>query len=202
MKLFDEKGKLFGKINIIDLLVILVVAAALIVVGVKVLGGNKADQPPSSSTDSSGNSAQTADPESTPVLPVKSKLTYTVRVTAQHKEIAEHLAEYIDFTAGKKDQIMHSGVMIEDAYVVDFWTEPCRYNVTSDGAVEMIAAAEAEAAGLVDLCFVVESVVPDAITSKVGVIEVRIGKEHILKTAHLEFVDGVVVDCQWEPLES
>ena len=201
MKLFDEKGKLFGKINIIDLLVILVVIVALIVVGVKVLGGNKADSLPPSSANSSANPAESSVPAPTPVLPVESKLTYTVRVTAQHKEIAERLAEYIDFTAGKKDQIMHGGVMIEDAYVVDFWTEPCRYNVTSTGVMEMIAAAEAEAAGLVDFCFVVESIVPDAITNKVGTLEVRIGKPHLLKTAHLEFINGIVVDCVWEPVE-
>ncbi len=201
MKLFDEKGKLFGKVNIIDLLVILVVIVALVVVGVKVLGGNLADKAPSSGNNP-GSSEGTTDPEDTanPALPVESKLIYTVRVTAQPKEMVEQLAEYIDFTAGKKDQLMHSGIMVEDAYVVDFWTEPCRYNVTSTGVMEMIAAAEAEAAGLVDFCFVVEAVVPDAIASKVGVIEVRIGKPHILKTAHMEFINGFVVECDWRPV--
>lgn len=208
MKVFDEKGKLFGKINIIDLLVIVVVLAALLVVGIKVLGGrDKADDlPPSSATSvtpekPSATSKPTTTPTPTPVLPVESKLTYTVRVTAQQKEIAERLVEYVDFTAGKKDQLMHSGVMIEDAYVVDFWTEPCRYNVTSDGVMEMISAAEAEAAGLVDICLVVESIVPDAVTSKVGTLEVRIGKPHLLKTTHFEFINGITVDCVWEPVE-
>ena len=198
MKLFDEKGKLFGKINIIDLLVILVVVVALIVVGAKVLDiGGKADDLPPSSTESPDGNGDAL----TSILPVECKLTYTVRVTAQQKEIAERLAEYVDFTKGKKDPLMHSGVVVEDACVVDFWTEPCRYNITSTGAIEMIAAAEAEAAGLVDICLVVEGIVPDAITSKVGALEVRIGKPHLLKTTHMEFINGIVVDCVWEPVE-
>lgn len=203
MKVFDEKGKLFGKINIIDLLVIVVILVALLVVGIKVLGSrDKAEDLPPSST----NSADPADPsasdsDATSVLHAESKLTYTVRVTAQQKEIAERLEEYVDFTEGKKDQLMHGGAVIENAYVVDFWTEPCRYNVTSAGVVEMISAAEAEAAGLVDICLVVESIVPDAVTSKVGTLEVRIGKPHLLKTTHFEFINGITVDCVWEPVE-
>lgn len=219
MKVFDEKGKLFGKINIIDLLVIIIVLVALVVVGVKVLDGDKADELPPSTSTSTNTPATTptkpttpaptptatSTPTPTPVptstpLP-KTKLTYTVRVTAQHKEVAEQLAEYVDFAEGKKDQIMHSGVMIENAYVVDYWTEPCRYNVLSSGEVEMFTVAETEAAGLVDICLVVESIVSDARTSKVGALEVRIGKSHILKTAHMEFINGIVVDCVWEPME-
>lgn len=208
MKVFDEKGKLFGKINIIDLLVIVVILAALLVVGIKVLGSrDKAeDIPPSSETTvtpekPSAKPTTTTTPTPTPDLPVESKLTYTVRVTAQQKETAERLAEYVNFTEGKKDQLMHSEKMIENAYVVDYWTEPCRYNVTSTGVMEMISAAEAEAAGLVDICLVVETIVPDAKTNKVGTLEVRIGKPHLLKTTHFEFINGITVDCVWEPVE-
>lgn len=198
MKLLDEKGKLFGKINIIDLLVIVVIVAALVVVGIKVLGGSKTDDaPPSSASESTGEST----PAPTPTPPTKAKLTYTVRVTAQRKEIVEQLAKYVDIAEGKKDQLQHGGVLIKDAYVVDFWTEPCRYNVLSNGQMEMIAAAEAEAAELVDICLVVESVVADTKTNAVGSLEVRIGKSHVLKTTHMEFVTGIVTACEWEPVE-
>ena len=95
----------------------------------------------------------------------------------------------------------HSGKLVEDAYVVDYWTEPCRYNVLASGEIEMIAAAEADAADLVDICLVVESVVEDTETNKVGALEVRLGKTHLLKTAHMEFVNGFVTDCEWEPIE-
>lgn len=196
MKLLDEKGKLFGKINIIDLLVIVVIVAALVVVGIKVLGGSKTDDaPPSSTSESTGEATLT------PAAPTKAKLTYTVRVTAQRKEIAEQLAEYVNVAEGKKDQLQHGGYLIKDAYVVDFWTEPCRYNVLASGEVEMIAAAEAEAAELVDICLVVESVVDDTKTNLVGSLEVRLGKSHVLKTTHLEFASGIVTACEWEPVE-
>lgn len=196
MKLLDEKGKVFGKINLIDLLVIVVIVAALVVVGIKVFGGNKTDDTPP--TDTSENIGEAA---STPTPPTKAKLTYTVRVTAQRKEIAEQLEEYVNIAEGKKDQLQHGGVLIKDAYVVDFWTEPCRYNVLASGEMEMIAAAEAEAAELVDICLVVESIVADTKTNVVGSLEVRIGKSHVLKTTHLEFTNGIVTACEWEPME-
>ena len=37
--MIDKNGKLFGKINVIDLLIIIVVVAALAVVGIRALGG-------------------------------------------------------------------------------------------------------------------------------------------------------------------
>ena len=38
MKIIDEKGRLFGKINLIDLLVLLLVVAVVLAVGWKVVG--------------------------------------------------------------------------------------------------------------------------------------------------------------------
>ena len=188
MKLFDEKGKVFGKINVIDLLVIIVIIAALIVVGIKVFGGGQANQ--GANSDSSVQPGDAAE-----------RLTYTVRVTAQRKEVAEQIARFVNVSEGKKEQLQHGGKLVEDAYVVDFWTEPCRYNVIASGEVEMIGAAEADAAGLVDICLVVESVVKDPLINAVGSLEVRIGKQHVLKTVHMEFASGVVVACEWEPIE-
>ena len=191
MKLFDEKGKVFGKINVIDLLVIIVIVVALVVVGIKVLGGKQAEQ--AANPDSSAAADQTE--------PVAQRLTYTVRVTAQRKEVAEQIAQFVNISEGKKDQLQHGGKLVEDAYVVDYWTEPCRYNMIATGEVEMIGAAEADAAGLVDICLVVESVVADPLINAVGSLEVRIGKQHLLKTAHMELASGIVVACEWESIE-
>ena len=191
MKLFDEKGKVFGKINVIDLLVILVIVAALIVVGIKAFGGKQA-QPGANPDSSAVGEAPETDPR---------RLTYTVRVTAQRKEIAEQIAQFVNISEGKKDQLQHGGKLVEGAYVVDYWTEPCRYNMIGSGEVEMIGAAEADAAGLVDICLVVESVVEDPLINAVGSLEVRIGKQHVLKTVHMELASGTVVACEWEPIE-
>lgn len=192
MKLFDEKGKLFGKINVIDFLVIVLIVVALVVVGVKVLGGGN---------DAVHSDAETSDVGTSPDQATAAKLSYVVRVTGVHEDVVEQLAQCVDPAEGKKEQLQHSGELVEDAYVVDYWTEPCRYHMTSDGSVEIIAAAEADAAGLVNLCIVVEAVVDDTTVNKVGALEVRVGKAHILKTAHFELSNGFVAACEWEPLE-
>lgn len=185
MKVFDEKGKLFGKINVIDLLVIVLIAVAIIVVGAKVLGGN-AGEPANPDSSQTGTPGQAA------------KLTYTVRVTAQREDVAEWLKQYVDPTQGKKAQLQHGGELVPNAYVVDFWTEPCRYNVITNGTVEIIGATEADAAGLVNLCFVVEAVVDDVVTNEVKNQEVRVGKSNNVKTMYFEFMSGFVIDCEWE----
>ncbi len=172
MKVVDEKGKLFGKLNIIDLLVIVLIIAVVVVVGVKVMGGESGEEAPAT------------------------KLTYTVRVTAQPAKLAERVAEYVDTATSKKDQLMASGDML-DAYVVDYWTEPTQYNKLSDGTVEIYDSTAAEEAGLVDICFVIEANVTNAVTNEVGTQEVRIGKTHIVKTVHLEFNYGIIESCTW-----
>lgn len=190
MKIVDEKGKLFGRINVIDLLVILVIAVALVFVGAKLFGGGSADIEDASAADSSS------------VQEVKgAKLTYTVRVTAQPEEVAQTLKRYVDISAGKKDQLQHGGALLENAYVVDYWTESCRCNVNASGIVEYISPLEAESAGLVDIYFVVEAVVENVVTNAMNGQEVRIGKLNNVKTCHFEFAHGYVVDCEWETLE-
>lgn len=170
MKVVDEKGKLFGKLNIIDLLVIIFIVAAAVVVGVKLLGGGSDDNAPAV------------------------KLTYTVHVTAQDSELVERVAEYVNTATGTKDQLMASGNLL-DAYIVDYWTEPTRYNRMSDGTVTILDGTAAEEAGLVDIYFVIEAYVTDRVTNEVGTQEVRVGKTHIVKTTNLEFIGGTIASC-------
>ena len=173
MKVVNEKGRLFGKLNIIDLLAILVILIVIIFAGVKFLGGSKEAPAPTG------------------------RLTYTVRVTAQRPEVADWVKNYVDITTGKSDQLMASGAML-DAYIVDFKTEPTKYNVLTDGSIKFYDESEMEAIGLVDLCFVVQANTADMVTSTVGPQEVRVGRSHILKTTHLEFSYGTVESCTWD----
>lgn len=173
MKVIDEKGKLFGKLNIIDLLVIVLIIAVVAVLGVKLLGSNE------------GFAA------------APSKLTYTVHVTAQEEAVLEEIAAYVDAASGKKDQLMAGGSLL-NGYVVDFWTGPTEYNRILTGNIEFVNEVDAAEAGLVDIYFVIEANVNDAVTNEVGSQEVRIGKVHIVKTAHLEFENGIIESCTWE----
>ncbi len=173
MKVMDEKGKLFGKLNIIDLIVIVFVIAAVVVVGIKLASREEATVP-------------------------ATRLTYTVRVTAQSEQLAQRLSDYVDTASGKRDQLMSNDKLV-NAYIIDYWTEPSRYNKLSNGTVELFdaAAMEASEANLVDICFVIEAVVEDTVTNMVGSQQVRMGKDHIVKTTHLEFSNGTIESCVW-----
>lgn len=94
MKLVDEKGKLFGKLNIVDLLVIIVIVAAAALLAFKFLGGG-----------SVGNGAAP-------------KLIYTVRVMEVDQATYENVCQYVDSASGLRDQLMANGQLL-DGYIVD-----------------------------------------------------------------------------------
>lgn len=168
MKVIDERGKLFGKLNVIDLLVVIFIIAALVVIAAKVFGGS-------------------SEPAAT------QKLTYTVRVTGQMPELAQRVGEHVDRTTNRSDQLLAGSQMV-DAYVVDFWTEPTTLMKSVDCIMVPYDGPEGS---LVDLCFVIEANVSNTVTNEVGTQEVRIGKSHIVKTVHFEFINGTIENCTW-----
>lgn len=171
MKLIDEKGKLFGKINVIDLLVIIVVIAALAFAALKLRGG--AGNPINDTT----------------------KLTYTALVTSVNNETYEEVLRQIQ-AAGGKDQLMADGKLV-DGYVTGVEAAP-HVNYAANSYGETIRSVEdPEDGGRWDLTFTVEANVADPITNKVGTQEVRVGKTHILKTVHFEFSYGTILTCDW-----
>ena len=76
--MIDEKGRLFGKLNIVDLLVILVVLVAVVVLGVKFLG-----------KDGGGG-----------INPGKTQVTYTVLVKGVEQEVYDNIQKYLRRDAG------------------------------------------------------------------------------------------------------
>ena len=170
-KLLDEKGKLFGKINIIDLAVILVIVVALIFAAVRLRGG------------SAGNP-----------LYASTKIRYTAKVgpidDATYQEVLRHLE-----ANGGRDQLMADGALV-DGYVVGVEaTRHMNYESNSNGVIKV--SPDPEENGRWDLTFIIEANVPDPTTSKVGTQEVRVGKTHIVKTAHFEFPHCVIQTCLW-----
>ena len=164
MKVIDEKGRLFGKLNIVDLLVIILIVAVAVVLGMKFLGGN------------GGTVGETAP-----------AIRYTVRVTQADPASYEYVCRYVDKEAGLKDQLMASGKLL-NGYVVDVTAQP-----------HEPLATDVTGGDTLDLTFTIEAVPADRLTGTVGTQEVRIGKdEHIVKTAHFEFMEGVVLTVDWE----
>jgi hypothetical protein len=101
MKLMDEKGRLFGKLNIVDLLVILLVIVVAVVLAVKLTG--------------EGDVIGESEPGVT--------LTYTVRVTQVDQATYENVCQFVDSGAGLEDQLMASGELL-NGYIVDVTATP------------------------------------------------------------------------------
>lgn len=181
MKVVDEKGKLFGRLNIIDLLVIILVVAVAIVVGVKVLANRSA-----------GSAGETGD---------ATDLRFTVVASAQNSMVTDRLDQYVDKSAGKRDQLLANREPVENGYIVDYWVEPARYVEGANGMTVVNDPGESGDSGLVDIYFVIEARASDPINNTVVSQEVRIGKKFTVKTTHFEFLDAVIVDCVWGPLE-
>ena len=173
MKLVDEKGKLFGKLNIIDLLVILLLIAAVALIGWKVL--NK---------DGASNASRTI-------------LTYTVEVEGVDPEVYEGIKTYVPGESGIGDQLMANGEMV-DAYVTAVTAVPHDGGITfnSTGGERLTLPVESDK---LDLTFTIQANVVNTVINDVGTQEVRIGKSHIVKTVHFEFTNGVILTCGWEP---
>ena len=87
MKVVDEKGKLFGKLNIIDLLVIVLLLVAVVLVVFKVLAKDGA------------------------VGAQHTVLTYTVEVKGVDPEVYEGIKAYVPGENGTGDQLMANGSM-------------------------------------------------------------------------------------------
>ncbi len=171
MKLVDEKGRLFGKVNLIDLLALVVVLAALAFAAFKVLGGG--GNPLDSST----------------------KLTYTAKVLSVEDSVYQEVLRQME-AAGGQDQLMADGALV-DGFVTDVTATPhVNYTATDNGLVVRSEEDPAQG-GRWDVVFTVEANVPDPVTSKVGTQEVRVGKSHILKTSHFEFASSTILTCQW-----
>lgn len=171
MKIVDEKGKLFGKLNIIDLLAILVLVAAVIFAAARFLGP--------SVDDSAASGA---------------KLTYTTMVGAVEPAVYDEVLRQIE-AAGGRDQLMANGEMV-DAYVVDVEAVP-HVNYSADAAGNIVRSEEDFPDGRLDVTFTIEANVPDVTTNLVGTQEVRVGKTHIVKTTHFEFGYSVIASCDW-----
>ena len=166
--MIDEKGRLFGKINIVDLIVILVIVIAAVVVGMKFLGG--------------GNVKRAINPNKTPVR-------YTVLVEGVEPEVYENIQKYIP------GQLMASGELL-DGYVTGVTPVEGRVHTatvnTADGTLE-IPVNE----GKLDLIFTIECNVVNSITTEIGTQEVRVGKIHTVKTDKFELTNGIILACSW-----
>ena len=98
MKVVDEKGKIFGRLNIIDLLVVLLLIAAVALVGYKAT--HRAENAGGGTT----------------------VLTYTVECDAIKPEVYESVKAFVE-ASEEGDQLMANGEMVT-AWVTDVTATP------------------------------------------------------------------------------
>ncbi|HIY74479.1 MAG TPA: DUF4330 domain-containing protein [Candidatus Intestinimonas merdavium] len=170
----DERGKLFGKLNLIDLLVILLLIVAVALIGWKV-----------TRKDGASNASRTI-------------LTYTVEVEGVDQEVYEGIKAYVPGESGIGDQLMANGEMV-DAYVTNVTAAPHEGGLTMTDVNGTTMTFPVEGDDTLDLTFTIQANVVNSVTNEVGTQEVRIGKSHIVKTVHFELNNGTITTCEAEP---
>lgn len=168
-KIIDEKGKLFGKINIIDLVILAVLAAVIVVIGSKLTGRSIG----------------------LPGMGAETELNYTVVVSRVPQDVYDAVAQQV--AAGPEaNTLMASGNLLEGSYVVSVSSVPYRVGVeAADGSFVL-----SEEPGYVDATFVLKALATNAVTQAVGSQEVRIGKTHIVKTQTFELMNGTILSVE------
>jgi hypothetical protein len=160
MKAIDERGRVFGKFNLIDLIVVIVLIALVAGIGWKVLGGKI-----------------TSAVEASNAVTVR----YEVLCTNVDSDTANYCLE------NANGQLMSNGELL-NGYVTGCTSSPY-LETTIDTAGNTVSYHVADRQNLL---FTIEcQVVPDQNAYAVGSQEVRVGKNHIVKTSMIE-VNGTV----------
>lgn len=174
MKVIDEKGRLFGKLNVIDLLALLLVAAVAVLLVVRMAKGRSSGLPTS---------------DKDPVT-----IVYTVTVPNVQPESYEVVRRFVDKSAGKTDQLM-TGTQLLSGYVTDCVAVPhISYTTDANGQVSAVPSSGEDKR--LDLTFTLEATVTNTVTNAVGSQEVRVGNSQYVKTAHFDFY-GTILDARW-----
>lgn len=154
MKIINEKGKLFGLINIVDLLVLVFVLLVVGGVSWKIFG----------------NQLQSV------AAPTK-EITYVVRIRGTFPRYYESLT-----AQPLPQQIAAGDGLIKDATLVKAESVPYVTQVTTaDGRI-----VDATDSTKIDILCTIEAKINDTDIIKVGTQEVRVGKDHIVKTKYFD----------------
>lgn len=170
MSIIDKKGKLFGKLNIIDLIAVILIVAVVALLGYKLMSNQ-------------GGLAGEGQP-----------VVYTVKVRNVDQRIYDFIQDEVD---KGPCQLTASNEML-NAYVTKVEATPAEdttFVVKEDRNLNLTTLVEADA-GTYDLVFTIEATVKDNLTSELGSQEIRVGKTHIVKTTTFELENGVILSCE------
>lgn len=168
MKLIDEKGRIFSKLNIVDLIVILVIIAMIAAVAVKFTSG-------SASQETGGNTEQTEE-----------QYCYaTIIARLQPEEVGNNLKV--------GDHLVANGGYT-DAEIVDVQMKAADYvGVNSEGQT-----VKSQHPMWKDITIVAKQKLdPSDVTLKLGGQEIRVGYDFIIKTQMVE-TKATVRNIEWK----
>ena len=169
MKLIDEKGRIFSKVNIVDLIVILVIIAVIAAAAVKITAGRTTD---SAAGDEAAQTEQ--------------QYCYaTIIARLQPEEVGENLKV--------GDHLVANGGYT-DAEIVDVQMKPADYvGVNAEGQT-----VKSEHPMWKDVTVVAKQKLdPSDVTLKLGGQEIRVGYDFILKTQMVE-TKATVRNIEWK----
>ncbi|WP_454940878.1 DUF4330 domain-containing protein [Evtepia sp.] len=167
MSVIDKKGRIFGKLNIIDLIAILLIVAVLALIGYKLLGSDEG-------LAGSGQS-----------------VVYTVEVKGVEPEVYDFIQDNLPSQLTASNEMLDAYVTAAEGTLIE--EDIYSLEAGSGTSGEKIIRAEA---GTYDVVFTIEGTVKDNLSSKLGTQEIRVGKSHIVKTTLFELEGGVITSCE------
>ena len=168
MSMIDKKGKIFGKLNIIDLIAILLIVAVLALIGYKLL------------VRSPGGLAGEGQ-----------AVVYTVEVKGVEPEVYEFIQKQLPSQLMAANELLDASVTDVTATPVEHDTYAMMWNANL--GVETLTQVDA---GTYNRVFTIEGTVKDNLSSELGTQEIRVGKSHIVKTATFELEGGIITSCE------
>lgn len=172
MKVVNEKGKLFGVINVVDLLVVLFILAVVGGVAWKIFGGSISDAASAVQVEKSG-----------------ADVVYTVRVSGVRQDVADAV-----IAIGFPQQLGINEGLVASSYITDARTEPATALSTDGKFAQMVEYDRT------DIVFTIKARVSKGDFITVGSQEVRIGKVHIVKSQFVEF-SGIIESIEFDPAD-
>jgi len=164
MSVIDEKGKIGGKVNIIDLIVIILILAA--VAAVVVLGGRG----------SGGGGA----PE---------HVIYTVKVQGVDEDVYKTIQTQLPAQLLSSDALQDGYVTAVEGTKVEE-NDDARIEASKNTYYVGLHPGQA---GTYDIVCTIEANIYDTVSSKIGSQEIRVGRSHIVKTTTFELDNGIII---------
>ncbi len=166
--MIDEKGKLFGKLNIIDLIAIILIVAVVALLGYKL-------------TSSSGGFTENGQ-----------QVRFTVKVEGVDAQVYENIQDLIPGQLMTGSQMLNGKIVAVEGTQV----EEDSIHYRKDAGSNQLTTYRSDA-GSYDLVFTIEATLENVANNALGTQEVRVGRSYTVKTNSFELANGLILSCEY-----